>query len=88
MQNHCSNWNQVLIKNLTGININKKSKHQNPHWDYLTNPSFQGKNGFFALSFPDNRVRARQTEYFVLSVEIKDCNVMIDGQKLWSTNKK
>ena len=88
MQNHCSNWNQVPIKNLTGININKKSKHQNSHWDYLTNPSFQGKNGFFALSFPDNRVRTRQTEYFVLSVEIKDCNIMIDGQMLWSTNKK
>ena len=58
-------------------------KQQNPNLDYLTDPSFQGVNTLFALSFPDNTVRTGHTEYFILSVKIKDSNVMIDGQRFF-----
>ena len=51
--------------------------------DYLTDPSFRGVNTLFVLSFPDNTVRTGHTEYFILSVKIKDRNVMIDGQRFF-----
>ena len=56
---------------------------QNPSLDYLIDPSFHGVNRLFVLSFPDNTVRTGYTEYFIPSVEIKDDNVMIDGQNIF-----
>ena len=37
----------------------------------------------FVLSFPDAKVRTRDTEYFMPSVEIKYNTLMIDGQNLF-----
>ena len=50
----------------------------NRYLDYLINPSLQGVNRCYALSFEDNAHRIRDTEYFLPKVEIKDYNFMID----------
>ena len=57
---------------------------QNPHLDYLIDPSFQGVNRLFVLSFPDNTIRVEYTEYFIPSVEVKYYNVMTNGQNLFN----
>ena len=57
-------------------------QQQNQYLDYLIGPRFQGVNRLF-LSFPDNTVRTGHTEYFITSTEIKDYNVMIDGQEFF-----
>ena len=52
-------------------------------------PSFQGVNRLFALAFEDDVQRTSSKIYYLPNVEIKDYNVMIDGQKLfWSTSEK
>ena len=40
------NWNKYLAK--------KSIERQNPYLDYLIDPSFQGVNRLFVLSFEDN----------------------------------
>ena len=45
---------------------------QKPYLDYLIDPSFQGVNKFFALSFEDNAVRKPHTKHFLPTVEMKD----------------
>ena len=47
-------------------------QHQNQYLDYSVDPSFQGLNGLFILSFPDNAFRTGYAEYFMSSVEMKD----------------
>ena len=51
----------------------------NEYLDYLINPSFQGVNRFFVLSFENNAHRTRNTGYFLAKVEIKDYKGMING---------
>ena len=65
------------------INRNKyeskvTTQAQNQYLDYLIDPSFQIVNILVILSFKHNVVRTRHTGYFLLKVEIKDHNVMID----------
>ena len=77
-----SNDNAKLLQQLKSgfkraINWNKyQSKltrqQQSKYLDYLIEPSFQGVNRLFVLSFPDIRVRAGHTDYFIPSIEIKD----------------
>ena len=50
---------------------------QNQYLDNLIDPSFQGVNRFFALSFEINAVKTGYTIYFLPKREIKDYNVMI-----------
>ena len=66
------NWNKYLWKVST--------EGQTPYLDYLTDPSFQGVNRLFVLSFDVDAVRKALTEYFFPKVEIKDFSVKIDGQ--------
>ena len=42
---------------------------QNPFLDYLINPTFQGVNRLFVLSFENNAHRTRHTGYFLPKVE-------------------
>ena len=49
----------------------------------MTNQSAQRANRIFALLFEDNTIRARRTGYFFPKPEIKDFNVMIDGQNVF-----
>ena len=53
---------------------------QNQYIDHLIDPSFQGVNRLFALSFEDYGDKTRHTVYFVSKVEMKNYNVMINGK--------
>ena len=51
-----------LKKQLTGTNINQKNTSSKPI-DYLIDPSFQGVNRLFVLSFENNANRTVHTTY-------------------------
>ena len=53
---------------------------RNPYLDYSIDPSFQGVNRLFVLSFENTADRTVHREYFPPTVETKDYNVMIDGK--------
>ena len=63
------NWNKHQSK----ISIERPIQYL----DYLFDSSFQRVNRHFVLSFKN---RKAHTGYFLPKVEIKDYNVMIDGQ--------
>ena len=52
---------------------------QNRYLNYLINPTFQGVNRISVLSFENECDRSSHSTYYLPKVEIKDCNVMIDG---------
>ena len=52
----------------------------NPYLDYLTDPSFQGVNRLFVLSIKNATYRTVHTKYHLPTVEMKDYNIIIDGQ--------
>ena len=52
----------------------------NPYLDYLTDPSVHGVNRLFVLLFEITADRKIPTKYHIPTLEIKDYNVMIDGQ--------
>ena len=54
----------------------------NRNLDFLIDSSFQGVNRLFVLSFEDRRVRETYKQYFLLTVEVKHYNVIIDGRNL------
>ena len=55
----------------------------NPYLDYLIDQSFQGLNGLFVLSFENTTNRTVHTKYYLPTAEMKDYNVMIDGQNFF-----
>ena len=70
------------------INWNKyessvKTFAQNRYLNYLINPSFQGVNRLFVLSFENENDRTSHSTYYLPKVEIKDYNVMIDGKNFF-----
>ena len=69
------NWNEYesSIKTFT----------QNRYLNYLINPSFQGVNRLFVLSFENENDRTSHSTYYLPKVEIKDYNVMIDGRNFF-----
>ena len=70
------NWNKYESKITT--------ERQNQHLDYLIDPSFQGVNRLFVLSFEDGAQRKSYKRYYLATVEIKDYNIMIDRQNLFN----
>ena len=67
------------------INWNKyqsdpKMYTQNRYLIHLVNPSFHGVNKLFVLPFENEDDRTLHSTYYLLKVEIKDYNVMIDGK--------
>ena len=58
----------------------------NPYLDYLIDPSFQGGNRLFVLSFENTRDRTVHTGYYLPKLVIKDYSVIIDG-KTFLTNQ-
>ena len=60
-----------------------KTFAQNRYLNYLINPSFQVVNRLFVLSFENENDRTSHLTYYLPKVEIKDCNVMIDGRYLF-----
>ena len=70
------------------INWNKyqsdpRTYAQNRYLNHLVNPSFQGVNRLFVLSFENENDRTSHSTYYLPKVEIKDYNVMIDGKNLF-----
>ena len=66
------------------INWNKyessvKTFAQNRYLNYSINPSFQGVNRLFVLSFENEDDRTSHSTYYLPKIEIKDYNVMFDG---------
>ena len=85
--------NEILLQQLKSgfkktISWNKyessiKTLAQNRYLNYLINPSFQGVNRLFVLSFENENDRTSHSTYYLPKVEIKDYNVMIDGRNVF-----
>ena len=69
------NWNKYQSK----ITIQERNRYL----DYLINPSFKGVNRHFALSFENSIGGASYKQYYLLTVELKDYNIMIDEGNLF-----
>ena len=70
------------------INWNKyesspKTYAQNRYLNHLINPSFQGVNRLFVLSFENGDQRKSHSTCYLPKVEIKYYNVMIDGKNFF-----
>ena len=66
------NWNKYLSK--------PELLAQNPNLNHLVEPSFQGVNRFFVLAFENGTQRTSHSGYYLPTVEIKDYNVLINGE--------
>ena len=69
------NWNKYLSK--------PELLAQNPNLNHLTEPSFQGVNRLFVLAFENDDARTSYNEYYLPTVEIKDYNIMINGENFF-----
>ena len=65
---------------MSNKNINRKTKNQ--YLDFLIDPSFQGVNILFVLSFENEAQRTTYKGYYLPTREIKNYNVMTDGQNV------
>ena len=70
------NWKKYQSKMLT--------ERQNQYLDYLIDPSFQGITRLFVLVFQNEAQRISHRRYYFPTVEIKNCNVMINGQNFFN----
>ena len=55
----------------------------NRYLNHLINPSFQGVNILFVLSFENETDRTLHSTYYLPKTEIKDYNVMIDDKNFF-----
>ena len=69
------NWNKYLSK--------PELLTQNPNLNHLIEPSFQGINRLFIVAYEDDTQRTRAKRYYLPNVEIKDYNVMINGENFF-----
>ena len=69
------NWNKYRSK--------ASIERQNQYFDNLTDPTFQGANRLFVLSFENNADTTAHIGYFLPKVETKDYIVKINGQNLF-----
>ena len=54
---------------------------KNPSLNHLVEPSFQGANKLFVLAFENDTQSANG--YYLPNVEIKDYNIMINGENVF-----
>ena len=66
------NWNKYLSKS--------ELLAQNPNLNHLVEPNFQGVNRLFVLAFENDNQRTSYERYYIPTVEIKDYNIMINGE--------
>ena len=66
------NWNRYQS--------DPKTYGWNQYLNHLVDPSFQGVNILFILSFENEDDRRSQSNYYLPKVEVKDYNVIIDGK--------
>ena len=69
------NWNKYLSK--------PELLAQNPNLNHLVEPSFQGVNRLFVLAFENDDNRTVDDGYYLPTVEIKDYNIMINGENFF-----
>ena len=69
------NWNKYLSK--------PELLKRNPNLNFLVEPSFQGTNRFFVLAFENDAQRLSYSGYYLPNVEIKDYNIMINGENFF-----
>ena len=69
------NWNKYQSEVLREI--------QNQFLDFLNDSIFQIVYRLFVLSFENDNDRKVKTEYYLIKVEIKDYNVIIDGKNVF-----
>ena len=69
------NWNKY--------ESNLKTFAWNKYLNYLINPSFQGVNRLFVLSFENENDRTSHSTYCLPKVKIKDDNVMTDRRNFF-----
>ena len=69
------NWNKYLSK--------PESFRRNANLNYLVEPSFQGINILFVLAFEGDTQRTSRSGYYLPNVEIKDYNIMINGENFF-----
>ena len=69
------NWNKYQSK----VTI----QESNSYLDYLNDPSFQGVNRPFVLSFKNDGDRAVHTKSYFPTVEMKDYILMIDKENFF-----
>ena len=69
------NWNKYLSKS--------ELLSQNPNLNHLIEPSFQGINRLFVLAFENDTQRASSKGYYLPNVEIKNYNVVINGENIF-----
>ena len=65
------NWNNYLSE--------PDLLRKNPNLNHLVEPSFQGVNRLFVLALENDTQGASVKGYYLPNVEIKDCNIMING---------
>ena len=69
------NWNKYLSK--------PELLAQNPNLNDLIEPSFQRVNRLFVLAFKNDDHRTSDDRYYLPTVEIKDYNIMINGENFF-----
>ena len=69
------NWNKYLSK--------PELLAQNPNLNHLVEQSFQGVNRLFVLAFENDAQRISHSNYYLPNVEIKDYNIMINGENFF-----
>ena len=69
------NWNKYLSK--------PESFKRNANLNYLVEPSFQGINRLFVLAFEGDTQRTSHSGYYLPNVEIKDYNIIINGENFF-----
>ena len=60
-----------------------KAYAPNRYLNHLIDPSFQGVNRLFVLSFENGNGRISHSNYYLPKVETKDCSVKIDGKNFF-----
>ena len=64
-------WNKYMSQ--------MSNQNKNNNLNYLIDTTFSNVNRLFVLSFENEDDRTSYYKYYVPSVEIKDCNVLING---------
>ena len=68
-------WNKYLSK--------RELLRQNPNLNNLVESSFQGVSRLFVLAFENDTQRTSHSGYYLRNVEIKDYNIVINGENFF-----
>ena len=68
-------WNKYLSK--------PELLRRNPHLNHLVETSFQGVNRTFVLAFENDTQRISHSDYYLPNVQLKDYNIMINGENFF-----